>query len=894
MNIKAVISRPHSALLTALMAALLAFGACLGVRLWRAGQNEVTADFNALQFVLAKHVAHVVESYLLESSQKLQALAASVSWPAPASTQMREKFRDCFHLQDTPRDPLLLVLDGNGQVVFLSTSAPIPQTSFAKSDFFQWAKKPENQGKIFFSAHPRSAPAVRDQPASGPCLLATPLYRARPGTNGLTAASDWAGVMVLTFDLERLMEQQLLLLGATSEEHKFWMMDRNGTVLYQSEHPEMVGENIRHTSSSCYQCHASFGYVERFLAGGSGSAEYQLKGQPAKLAGSAPIHFGEDSWVLVVNASREKVTGFVGRSRRAMLAIAGLLVGAVGLAAVLFYRVHDSRLRAEEAAQRWQEKHRLEEKIRQVETSYRLIFEHSPMGVVVLDPETALPVAFNETAHRQLGYARDEFARLRLVDYEAPHAPEDTEARLAQLRRGGCVRFETQHRTREGGQRHVEVLMQTQTFGDRIVWHCLYHDVTDRKRAEESLVQLSRAVEQTADMVLITDRNGLIEYVNPAFESLTGYGRGELAGKTPNILKSGQHGPGFYEALWKRILAGNTFHAVFANRKKNGEIYYEDKTISPIVDGKGTITHFVSAGRDITERKRAEAELEKARQQLLEASRLAGMAEVATGVLHNVGNVLNSVNVSATLVSDRVRQSKVAGLHKAAALLQQQRGQLTAFLTADPKGKALPDYFIKLSEHLSVEQSELLRELQSLTQNIEHIKEIVAMQQSYAKVSGCLEPMPPAPLVEDALRINAEALARHRVEVVREFAEVPPVLADRHKVLQVLVNLISNAKYALDDDRPRDKRLTLGIARNGNGRVKIVVRDNGVGIAPENLAKIFQHGFTTKKNGHGFGLHSGALAATEMGGSLAAYSDGPGEGATFTLELPMAPERTHL
>jgi len=206
----------------------------------------------------------------------------------------------------------------------------------------------------------------------------------------------------------------------------------------------------------------------------------------------------------------------------------------------------------------------------------------------------------------------------------------------------------------------------------------------------------------------------------------------------------------------------------------------------------------------------------------------------------------------------------------------------------------LPDYFIKLSEHLSVEQSELLRELQSLTQNIEHIKEIVAMQQSYAKVSGCLEPMPPAPLVEDALRINAEALARHRVEVVREFAEVPPVLADRHKVLQVLVNLISNAKYALDDDRPRDKRLTLGIARNGNGRVKIVVRDNGVGIAPENLAKIFQHGFTTKKNGHGFGLHSGALAATEMGGSLAAYSDGPGEGATFTLELPMAPERTHL
>jgi C4-dicarboxylate-specific signal transduction histidine kinase len=126
--------------------------------------------------------------------------------------------------------------------------------------------------------------------------------------------------------------------------------------------------------------------------------------------------------------------------------------------------------------------------------------------------------------------------------------------------------------------------------------------------------------------------------------------------------------------------------------------------------------------------------------------------------------------------------------------------------------------------------------------------------------------------------------------VKREFNEVPLVRVDRHKVLQILVNLVRNAKYALDAADRNDKVLTLGVAMNGTGCVKLVVRDNGVGIAPENLTRIFSHGFTTKKDGHGFGLHSGALAAKEMGGCLQAFSEGPGTGATFILELPIATE----
>jgi PAS domain S-box-containing protein len=289
---------------------------------------------------------------------------------------------------------------------------------------------------------------------------------------------------------------------------------------------------------------------------------------------------------------------------------------------------------------------------------------------------------------------------------------------------------------------------------------------------------------------------------------------------------------------------------------------------------------------DITEQKTAADELELLNRRLLETSRLAGMAEVATGVLHNVGNVLNSVSVSATLVGERLQQSKIVNLRRAVKMLREKDNQLAEFLTADPKGKLLPEYLDTLATHLADEVVELLAEMESVAKNIEHIKEIVAMQQNFAKVSGVYENLSAAQLVEDALRINSAAFERHRIQVVREFDENTPMVSlDRHKVLQILINLISNAKYAMDAQPTNEKRLVIRIEPSPD-RVKIVVRDSGMGIAPEILDKIFNHGFTTKQDGHGFGLHSCANAAKEMGGRLSAASAGPGQGATFTLELP--------
>lgn len=316
-----------------------------------------------------------------------------------------------------------------------------------------------------------------------------------------------------------------------------------------------------------------------------------------------------------------------------------------------------------------------------------------------------------------------------------------------------------------------------------------------------------------------------------------------------------------------------------------GQIQLQD---SALVKAHGELEQRVQAlQREIAERKRAEQQLENVHRELMETSRQAGMAEVATGVLHNVGNVLNSVNVSSTLLREQVRKSEVPSMQKLAELFRNQGDKLAAYLTSDPRGKVIPQFVTALAEQLVIEREILLKELELLGKNVEHIKEIVTMQQSYAKSSGFRQEVSLEELVEDALQFNMAALERHQITVTREYEPVPRVLLDKHKVLQILVNLIHNAKYALQDVGCGEKQLRISIQRKGDRSIAIAVCDNGIGIAPENLTRIFAHGYTTRKEGHGFGLHSSALAARQMGGELRAASAGIGHGAAFTLEIPL-------
>lgn len=299
-------------------------------------------------------------------------------------------------------------------------------------------------------------------------------------------------------------------------------------------------------------------------------------------------------------------------------------------------------------------------------------------------------------------------------------------------------------------------------------------------------------------------------------------------------------------------------------------------------------THELQA--QVSAKEKALADLAEAQSSLLEASRAAGMAEVATGVIHNVGNVLNSVNVSCTLLMDKLRQSHVDKVSKVADLMAEPEGGLARFLTDDLRGRQIPVYLSSLANALIEEQQLMLKETESLHSCIEHIKEIVTMQQSYGSVFGINETIHAKQLMEDALNLNTGALARHGITVQRQYEPMQPITVDKHSVLQILINLINNAKYACSSESgANEKIITLKLLKHDPDRIRMQVTDNGVGILPENITRIFQHGFTTRKSGHGFGLHSGALVARNLGGSLTVFSDGPGLGATFTLELPCQP-----
>ncbi len=279
--------------------------------------------------------------------------------------------------------------------------------------------------------------------------------------------------------------------------------------------------------------------------------------------------------------------------------------------------------------------------------------------------------------------------------------------------------------------------------------------------------------------------------------------------------------------------------------------------------------------------------LAESRARLVRTAHLAGMSEVATEVLHNVGNVLNSANVAAEQVELQVAQSRSGDVSRIARLLEEHEHDLAEYLTRDERGRALPTFLGLLASTLESERTRLRTECRSLSASLDHMRELVMQQQAHASGSTVREPVSLCDQVELALRIGQDE-GDGAIEIVRRFdADLPPVAVSKHRLLQVLVNLLKNARQSVRAASAGEKRIEIVLARTGSG-VRVEVRDNGVGIAPEHLTRIFAHGFTTKSGGHGFGLHSAANAAREMGGSLVARSEGAGRGATFVLEIPVA------
>ncbi len=284
--------------------------------------------------------------------------------------------------------------------------------------------------------------------------------------------------------------------------------------------------------------------------------------------------------------------------------------------------------------------------------------------------------------------------------------------------------------------------------------------------------------------------------------------------------------------------------------------------------------------------KQRTSELEELNKKISIVSRNAGMSEVACGVLHNVGNVLNSVNVSTAIIRDGINESKLKNLNRVVEMLTEHREDVGHYLTQDEKGVEIPHFLELLADKLGHEQQVIMDELHSLDHNINHIKNAINMQQSYAGSYGVMEMVDLAEVIDDCLKINMQGIDQCHVDIRKEFSEVSTVFVDKHKVMQVLINLISNAIHAMVDNHSENKRLTIRLLAKAE-LVLIEVEDTGVGIDKEDLPHLFEYGFKRRKGGHGFGLHNSALVASDLEGKIEVRSDGKGRGACFSFSLPL-------
>lgn len=539
-----------------------------------------------------------------------------------------------------------------------------------------------------------------------------------------------------------------------------------------------------------------------------------------------------------------------------------------------------------------------------IEALHRNTFEQLPLGIVYTTREGEV-LSCNQAFSAMLGYSPEELSGQTVQAFGHAEDSDENDQQIARLWTDEIKAHSSEKRylRKDASEFWARVTSAVVRDGEGqpVCSVGFLEDISTRKQAELALQRSRSLVEAIVTNVpaalIACDSSGAITLFNPAAQELYSLGAQrtdtELSGSYPDGLQiyraDGTTPMSLSERPLARALGGETLtNLEFVAVRSDGAPRTLLASACRLTDPNGKSLGAVVVSQDITHLRETEAEMERVHKQLMSASRQAGMAEVATNVLHNVGNVLNSVNVSAALVAERLKRSKAGGLAEVAALLKQHSHDLGAFLTDDARGKLLPTYLAKLAEQLLTEERAALEELASLRTNIEHIKDTVATQQSYAKRCGVSETVSVADLVEDSLRMNAGALTRHHIALKREFSVVPQITVDKHRVLQILVNLVRNAKYACDESGRSDKQMTVQIEKYFNG-VRITVIDNGIGIKPENIRKLFRHGFTTRKSGHGFGLHSAALAAGELGGRLSAHSDGEGQGARFALDLPLTP-----
>jgi two-component system cell cycle sensor histidine kinase/response regulator CckA len=519
---------------------------------WRA-RAEVVSRYRHGQTVVARYVARDLRSYVRGREQGLEALSTFPSIQHHEREQAARDLDGFFKVLKNRGVSALSAYDENG-TVFASTSPETVGENSASEAFFGWARKPENPGK-FLVTPPLGPPDPRTKLDAMKVLLVTPVQRDEDGR--------FAGVVALSVDLGAVLMTQLSAFSSDDvEKHQFWVLDSDGTLLFHSGHPEMVGRSARRDNEQCRGCHGSFAHVETMLAQGQGALDYSVEGVGTRMASFESIDLENRRWIVVASAGNDTASGFVTYDLYETLLLLGVSVLTLAMCAVFVFRTERSRLRAEEKTRRWREKRAHEEKLRQSEARslealkeseirYRTLFETLPDAVVLAEPETGLNVEFNDAACRRLGYTREEFARLRISDYQTGETPEQTRARTERILAGGQEEFETRQRTRQGDLRDVYVTVQAMDLSGRKLLHTVSTDITKQKRLEEQYRQAQKmeAVGRLSGGVAHDFNNLLTVILGYDDILLQGLEQGPLRDAAEEIQRSGQRAAGLTRQL---------------------------------------------------------------------------------------------------------------------------------------------------------------------------------------------------------------------------------------------------------------------------------------------------------------------------------------------------------
>ncbi len=830
----------------------------LAFRLHQETREKVLSQFNKQQLMIAQLTATQVESYFNGRSRDVRYLSSLTSMQhfdvktIPSDVQAYlERLRKA-HITE------IHVLDGKGKVVF-STSGDTPGSKITGSEVYAWASRPENKGKVRLVME---KPDMRDRPAAGKGLkppsprlfIVSPIYHGDAAGGRSGPGGEFAGFLFLTVDLGNMLAERILVSTPKMALRNVWIMDMDGVLLLQSEHPEMVSSDVRKTGKECSRCHGSFNHIEKIAAERQGTVEYQVKGYPKKVAAFTPMKFGDTSWIVVVNASYDEVTGFIGRNIRDTLGLLVIVVLSMGLTANFLYRNYRKRLVIEEEVRHLTEKQVLMDELRETRDYLENLFDFANAPTVVCDPEFRI-TRVNRAFARLTGRRAEEVLGSPLESYFPADRREESMAHISKtiagerldavevpiLRSDGVVRtvlWNSATLNAADGRTVIATIAQGQ-------------DITGRKKAEEALKASEskyRLLVETASEAIFIAQDGVIKFSNSLTSRITGYSGEELASMPFVTLVHPDDRQLVGERHERRLLEEDLPgpYSLRIRNKAGEELWIQLNAALIPWEGRPATLNFA---RDITHQRNLES-------QLLSSQKMEVVGRLAGGVAHDFNNLLTVILGYAEVLNVR-------------------------FPAGDPSHKEVEE-IRKAAEHAA----EFTRQLLAFSR-----KQI--LQPRVININSVVSGMD---------RMLRRLIGENIGVVVKMDDGLWNVKADPGQVEQVVMNLTVNARDAMPgggiltietsnvllDEEYANRHLPV----QPGPHVMLAISDTGVGMDEETASKIFEPFFTTKERGKGTGLGLSTVygIVKQSGGAIWVYTE-PGVGSTFKVYLPRTEER---